>query len=51
MRKIIARLDGIQKSPHYYHSTYLQNLETEMSIDYEDLLKFGETRPSLELTG
>ncbi|KAF3651507.1 hypothetical protein FXO38_16581 [Capsicum annuum] len=37
-----SRLDGIQKSPHYQNSSFLQQLENKLLFDYDGLLKCEE---------
>lgn len=39
LRVIRARLEGIQKSDNYYHSSFLQNLEKDLCEKYDSLLK------------
>lgn len=42
MRSLLAHINGIQKSPHYTHSVFLHNLETTLTTDYDQLLKYEE---------
>lgn len=35
-KHILARLAGIQKSPNYYHSLFLQDLESKLSKDFSE---------------
>jgi len=39
MKKILARLDGIQKSPSYHYSLFLQDLESNLLAYYDRLLE------------
>lgn len=39
LKTTLARLDGIQKSPHYHFSPFLHNLENELLTVYEGLLR------------
>lgn len=42
MRRLLAKIKGIQKSPHYQYNPFLQNLESNFIPEYEKLLKFEE---------
>ncbi|KAK4710478.1 hypothetical protein R3W88_004991 [Solanum pinnatisectum] len=39
MRKIVARIDGIQKSRHYPHTPFLHDLESTLLCEYNTILK------------
>lgn len=41
-RKILARLAGLQSSIHYSTSIFLQNLETQLSLEYSHILHIEE---------
>lgn len=42
IKNILAGLDVIQRSPHFHHSTFLQNLEKGLLAKYDTLLKCEE---------
>jgi len=39
---LLARLNSIQKSPHYNHSFFLQELEEDLLKHYNNILKLEE---------
>jgi len=41
-RKILDRIQGIEKSNHYPYSIFLQNLHTNLKKEYNDLLLIEE---------
>ncbi|XP_070027616.1 uncharacterized protein [Nicotiana sylvestris] len=41
-RRILARLGGIQASVHYLTGQFLQNLEIQLNLDYNNLLRVDE---------
>lgn len=42
MKRFLARLNGIKKSRHYHHSTFLHTLVSEILSDYNSLLQCKE---------
>lgn len=42
IKEILARIRGIQKSPHYPHSSFLHNLEPDLLSEYDNMLYYEE---------
>lgn len=39
MKRILASVEGIQKSHHYHHNIFLHDLESDLIHEYDSLLK------------